>query len=228
MNKTLSVISLLTLLSPAALTPSAPPAQRAPYDAQSKTVIVPEGSGSRIILDGIFSKGEWDDALQYPITDHYTIYLKADPEVLLIGLKSANPSVCQVTDLWITPDDREIYQLHSSALLAEGKIAFPFVMKNSRHLVLSHEAWEANFPERDDAEIEESIAAGRTRGLEKEIEAYRKKDGREYRIFRKKFPGNRLKMRIEVRDSNGGGVYPEDATFREAGKWVELVLPESK
>jgi len=33
------------------------------YNAQSKSVIVLEGNGKQIVIDGMFSKGEWDDAL---------------------------------------------------------------------------------------------------------------------------------------------------------------------
>lgn len=69
------------------------------YSAQSKIITVPEGDGRQVIIDGMFSVGEWDNALMYSMADNYNIYIKADTEALYIGLKSAKligELVCEI------------------------------------------------------------------------------------------------------------------------------------
>ena len=53
-----------------------------------KTILVPEGNSNLVSMDGFFSNGEWDDAESSSVLDNYSIYFKADSEILCIGLKS--------------------------------------------------------------------------------------------------------------------------------------------
>gem|GEM_PF-7013594 len=92
----------------------------------------------------------------------------------------------------------------------------------------SHEGWEGNFPTRQEDDLEEAIAKGRTQGREKEAEAYRKKDGKEFKILRRIIPGGRLWMRGGMRDADGSGEYPPATSLRSPDGWLELVLPPAK
>jgi len=75
-SEIISMISLTTALILNPMAQSARPTQEVRYNAQSKSVIVPEGKGRQVIIDGVFSKGEWDDALRYSIMDGGLIYQK--------------------------------------------------------------------------------------------------------------------------------------------------------
>jgi hypothetical protein len=68
---------------------------------------MPEAKPKQVVTDGIFSIGEWDDALSYSIADKYNIYLKADSEILYIGLKSAKPIGECVCEIRITSNEKE-------------------------------------------------------------------------------------------------------------------------
>jgi hypothetical protein len=79
------------------------------YNARSKIIVVPEGEGKQVATDGIFSIGEWNDALSYSIADNYDIYLKADSEILYIGLKSAVRIGELVCEIRITSNEKEVF-----------------------------------------------------------------------------------------------------------------------
>jgi len=50
------------------------------YDARSRVVAVPAGPDTHIATDGVFSTGEWDGALSYPVGDDHRIYVKPSSE----------------------------------------------------------------------------------------------------------------------------------------------------
>jgi len=161
------------------------------YTVQSKLIVVPEGKGKQVVTDGMFSSGEWDDALSYPIADNYNIYFKADSEILYVGLKSTKPIGELVCEIRITSNEKEVFLLHVSGALGEGISGFP---ATTRFDLNNNKNWEANFLKADSLKEEAWIAAGRP--LEKYDDVYNKRDGAELRIYRKKFISNSLKFTI--------------------------------
>lgn len=197
-------------------------------NADSKIINIPEGNCNQVNSDGIFSKGEWDDALYYPVADNYNIYLKADSEILCIGLKSAEPIIQFLCEIRITSDENEVFLLHVSGSLAEGVSGFPSTTKFE---VNNNKYWESNYCKADSAKKAVWIEAGKP--IEKSDEMYERKDGIEFKIYRKKFTDNSLKftmgwLQVEIKGNQVDKKifnYPVNATLKNADNWVELILP---
>ena len=201
------------------------------YNAQSKIIAVPEGKGKQVIMDGIFSLDEWDDALAYSVADNYDIYLKADSEILYIGLKSAKRIGELVCEIRITSNEKEVFLLHVSGALGEGISGFPATTKFDLN---NNKNWEANFLKADSLKEAAWVAAGSP--IDKYDDVYHKRDGIEFKIYRKKFTAKSLKftigwIRVEVKGKKIDKRtynYPENASLRNADDWVELILPDTK
>ncbi len=197
------------------------------YDAQSKSITVPEGKSNQIVIDGIFSAGEWDDALKFPISEQFDLYLMVDSGILFIGLKSAKPLGMAVSEIYITSNDNEFYNLHSSARLGEGIISFG---QSPKFTVNYYKDWEANFCQHNKVKYEKWVTEGKPLDdLEKYNETFEKTDGREYRINLNKFTGIRLKMIAGMTYTQGAAKknvrFPENASLENSDSWVELILP---
>ena len=82
------------------------------------TVRVPEGNGRPILTDGIFTPGEWDDAIKIQIRPDIQLLLKKSAGFVFLGLKYS-PFTLSVVDLFISPDGQAVRQLHVSAQLGE-------------------------------------------------------------------------------------------------------------
>ena len=197
------------------------------YDAGSKIITVPEVYDNHVVIDGLFSKGEWDDALRFSITDNFDICLKANSGNLYIGLKSTKPIGVLVSELWITSNDKDIFHLYTSMALAEGKMCFPTEEYKPSFVVNYSDGWEASCMKYNRAKHEVWIASGQPKGIENYDVIFDKLDGVEYKISQSKFSGSRVKMRIVLREPEESSAYPKDADLKSARNWVELILPHS-
>lgn len=201
------------------------------YNAHSKIIVVPEGKGKQVLTDGRFSNEEWDDALSYPIAGDYNIYFKADSEILYIGLKSDKRIGELVCEIRITSNEKKVFLLHVSGALGEGISGFPATTKFDLN---NNKNWRANFLKADSLKKTTWIAAGSPN--DKYDDIYNKRDGIEFKIYRKKFTGNFLKftigwIRVEVKGKNIDKRiynYPENADLRNSDNWIELILPDTK
>lgn len=196
-------------------------------DSGSRTVVVPEVSDNHVVIDGSFSKGEWDDALRFPVTESFVICLKANSGFLYIGLKSAKPVGVLVSELWITSNDRDVCHLHSSMTLAEGVMSFPMEEYKPSFEVDYSDGWEASHMKYNRGRHENWIASGHPKGVENYDVIFDKLDGVEYKISQSKFPAAQVKMRIVLREPERVSVYPKDTDLKSAQNWVELILPHS-
>jgi len=188
------------------------------------SVIVPDGNGQPVLIDGLFSPGEWDDALIRPINNRVDLYLKVNSGHLFLGLKYKD-AIGVVSDLWMTSDDRTVYQMHSSGQLGEAELSLP-VGDNMPEIIMGYtKDWDANEVKSDSKKKAEWQAAGRP------AEDYSKvlfpSDGKEYQIVLSKFSGRSIKMRLMAGDRKGRIVYPEKSDLKSTENWVELILPEN-
>jgi hypothetical protein len=226
----IAVILLTTLGPQAQVMNSDVQNNKTSYNAHSKIIVVPEEKGKQMVTDGMFSNGEWDDALSYPIAGNYNIYFKADSEILYIGLKSDKRIGELVCEIRITSNEREVFLLHVSGALGEGISGFPATTKFDLN---NNKNWEANFLKADSLKKAAWIAAGSPN--DKYDDIYNKRDGIEFKIYRKKFTGNSLKftigwIRVEVKAKKIDKRiynYPENAGLRNVNNWVELILPDT-
>lgn len=114
--------------------------------AQSKdipVIQVPEGQFKPVLLDGIMTPAEWDDALKVKIHERIDLLVKVNAGHLFLGLKFKD-SAGVIVDLWLTSDDKTVYQMHSSGQLSEGVFKLP-VKEDSIELSMGHTTdWDAN------------------------------------------------------------------------------------
>jgi len=201
------------------------------YDAKSKSIVVPEVKGSHIVTDGIFSVEEWENALNIFTADIYNIYVKADREILYVGLRADKPIGECVCEIRITSDEKEVFLLHVSGALGESVSGFPatttFKLNNNKH-------WEANFLKADSLKKASWFAKGQP--IEKYSDIYNKRDGIEFKINRNMFKGNSVKftigwVQIDVKDKKIDKRtynYPENASLKNADDWAVLILHAGK
>ena len=196
--------------------------------AQIKSIDVPEVKSKQIITDGMFDQGEWDGALCYSVAENYDFYIMADSEILYIGLKSAKPVGELVCEVRITSDDKQVFLLHVSGALGEGVSGFPSTTKFDLN---NNQYWEANFLKPDPLKQKAWIAAGKP--IENYDDVYNKRDGVEFKIYRKKFTGSTLKftigwVRVEIEGKKpqiNSFNFPENAGLQNPDNWIELNLP---
>jgi hypothetical protein len=229
MKTGLIMISMMFLFCFNSFVQESPQEKEDSYSAQSKSIIVPAGRGDQIVINGIFSKGEWDDALKIPMSGRFDIYLVVDSGTLFIGMKSAEPLGMVVSEIYITSKENEFYNLHSSRTLGEGVIPFG---QPPKFTVNYHEDWEANFCEYDKVNYDKWVAEGKPLDdFERYDAIFEKTDGREYRISLNKFTGTNLKMVVGLIYTEGALKknvrFPADADHENRDSWVELILPSS-
>jgi hypothetical protein len=190
-----------------------------------ETIRVPEGNGKPVLLDGLFARGEWDDALKISINDRIELCLKVNSGHLFLGLKY-DEAVGVVTDIWMASDDKTVYQMHSSGQLGEGALSLPIVDDKTVPIIMGYtKDWDANEIKSDSKKKAEWQEAGRPK------EGYRQtlfpSDGKEFQIVLSKFSGRRLKIRLMSGDSKGLVIYPKNTDLKSTKNWLELIVPES-
>jgi hypothetical protein len=201
----------------------APPGSR-PAEAPP-SVIVPEGNGEPVLLDGLFAPGEWDDALKVRVHERVDLFLKKNAGHLFLGLKFKD-GLGVIVDLWMTADDKTVYQFHSSGQLGEGTLTLPAADEWPGTRIGYTKDWDANEIKSDNEKRAEWQAAGRP------AEGYRQtlfpSDGKEFQIVLSKFPSRGLKMRFRAGEPEGLIVYPETTDLKSTSGWLELIIPEDE
>jgi len=225
MKKCLTIVSITCVLAGAGFALAGQqPGPSAPSVAALSSLVVPEGNGRPVLLDGLFAPGEWDDALRVPINDRLELLLKTNSGHLFLGLKFED-GLGVITDLWMTEDDKTVYQMHSSGQLGEGTLTLPLADEQPEILIGYTKDWDANEIKSDSKKKAAWQAAGRPK------EGYREtlfpSDGKEFQILLSKFSGRRPKIRFTAGDSKGLIVYPEKTDLKSTAGWQELVLPEN-
>jgi hypothetical protein len=224
MKSVFLVLSLILLISLNLQAQPSPQEEVKAYDARSKSIVVPRGKGDQLVIDGKFTNGEWDDALSFPVSENWRVCLKVDSQALYIGLKAAEPVAIGVSEIRFTENGKDFYLLHVSARLGEGVSTVP---GNTRFEMGDIKNWESNLSIEDRSKEDAWVAAGRPH--DKYWEVIGKADGKEFKIGRKMFTGNRLKLTLGWMELAAKGKksydYPEDVSFENVDNWVELILP---
>jgi len=190
------------------------------------SIRVPEGNGVPVLLDGLFSPGEWADAKKIDIHSNVSLYLKKYREHVFVGVK-IDPYKTSVVDMFISPDGESIHHLHASAQIGERIVNEdsgpwdnpPFIWGNSV-------AWYANEIRWDNGKMQELIKQGKSSD-EAQAMSYFKYDGFEFQIKRSKFPADRWLFRIEVPmapDFDKPVIYPPGTAMKFTKGWIELEL----
>lgn len=178
--------------------------------ALGQRITVPAVKAARVITDGTFAQGEWDDALRQPLGENFELYLLADSANLYIGFKYLKDvESTPLSEVYVATSDKEFLNLHSSGSLGEGVNPFPPEGGQAKYSVGNAKGWESNVA-RVPARIQ----------------------GKEYRISRAKLPGPTVRLaggmmvvNFTMRESVS---FPKGHGFSGPEKWAELVLSPMK
>ncbi len=183
-----------------------------------KPITVPQGDGAPVITDGLFTPGEWDDALRIVVQESMALYLKEYRRVVFIGLRGTQGNDVGPSELSLAVPNGAITKLHVSFALSQ--ILVPPTGPEPKMRLGFTTDWYANEFRMD----EESPGA-------KDPDDIRKRttypsDGIEFAIRRHKFPGNVWLMRVWATGifnrSRGTIIYPPSAPERTTDGWLEL------
>jgi hypothetical protein len=172
-------------------------------------VAVPEAS-SAIMIDGILSEGEWKKAVRVDVPGTAELYFQESAEFVYIAVKYTTPP-SGIVDLYLSPREGEVYDLHASAKLGERQLAgnqFPdWNWWNNRE-------WTANISRVESFE--------RSTFLPTPI--------REYQIRRSRFGSRTWRLRFELttmdanNDTQSTIVFPAGTTYKSTAGWLVLTL----
>ncbi|HUT07577.1 MAG TPA: hypothetical protein VMY15_01910 [Candidatus Latescibacteria bacterium] len=201
-------------------------ASRALIAQEPQTVRVPEGNGKPILTDGIFSPGEWDDALKIPIRPNVELLLKKSAGFVFVGIRYI-PFTLSVVDLFISPDGKAIRHLHVSAQLGERLLNdTPGTDDDPEFIWGDTTGWYANEIRWNERKVQAMIKEGKDSGQAQEASLY-KYDGFEFQIRQSKFGPDEWLVRVETPlapDWEKPVVFPEGTDTVSTRGWLKLVF----
>jgi hypothetical protein len=196
------------------------------FGQEPPSVRVPEGNGKPILVDGLFSPGEWDDALKIEIRPNLQLLLKKSGGFVFIGFKYT-PFTLPVIDLFISPDAKAIRHLHVSAQLGERLLNdTPGADDDPEFDWGDTSGWYANEIRWSERKIQAMMKEGKTRdqGQVASVYAY---DGFELQIRESKFAAGEWLVRFESPmppDWSKPVVYPAGTDSASTRGWLKLIL----
>jgi hypothetical protein len=186
---------------------------------------VPQGDGSPVITDGIFSPGEWDDARRVPLSDAVELRLKQHRGVVFIGLHALGSASIGPSELCVATPGGSVHKLHVSFQL--GEIIVPPAGDPPPFRFGYTADWYANEFRRDVDEAERLRKEGKSPLEIIEATSY-PSDGIEFAIRRSKLPGShwltRFWVSVAVGGQPGAFAHPPGTTERATDGWQVLRL----
>jgi hypothetical protein len=195
--------------------------------AQERPAVrVPEGNGKPILIDGLFSPGEWDDALKIPIRPNVELLLKKTAGFVFIGIRYV-PFTLSVVDLYISPDGKAIRQLHVSAQLGERLLNEAPGSGDAPEFIWGDTAgWYANEIRWNARQAQALVKEGKDPG-EAQMATLFKCEGFEFQIRLAKFSSAEWRVRLETPifpDHENRIVFPEGTDTASTKGWLRLVF----
>ena len=165
---------------------------------------------SAVMIDGVLSKGEWQKAARVDVPGIAELYFQRSPEFVYIAVEYTHaPS--GIVDLYLSPAEGEIYNLHASAKLGERQMrngSFPdWIWWNNRD-------WVANVSRVDSFEKHTFLPA----------------PVREYQIRLARFTSVAWRMRFELTAMGANNemgavtVFPQGTATNSTAGWLVLDL----
>jgi hypothetical protein len=184
-------------------------------------VSVPETDGRPVMIDGLFTAGEWDDAFAIDAGEGVTLYLKQEKGHVFVGIRCTELGTA-VVDLFIQPTGNEIYQLHASAQIGEIVLSAPGE-EDPRFAWGYSPEWTANEVRWDQARREKLVAEGMDTG-EAQVETIFPYDGFEFQIRKGKFASSRWLIRFNVYSAQVRFAFPHGTEPKDTEGWLPLSL----
>jgi hypothetical protein len=221
----LLVLALATAVVPAGAAGQPLPPGLVQVSAAPGPVAVPEGDGSPVITDGLFTPGEWDDALRLVLADTVTMHLKEYRGVVFIGVRGQVQAGIGPSELLLAAPGGPIRKLHVSAQLAEALLPTTGAEPPLRFGLTTD--WYANELRRDEDLAARLMKEGKS-PIEVVTTSSYPADGIEFAIRRSKLPGKVWLLRLWASAFVGGKpgmiAYPPAAAERATDGWLELHL----
>ncbi len=190
----------------------------------SESIKVPEGDGRPVLLDGLFSPKEWDDALKIDIQQNVSLYLKKYGGHVFIGIK-ITPYKTSIVDMFISPDGTSIHHLHTSAQISERLVNENSGPWDNPPFIWGYSVdWYANEIRWDNEKMKELMKQGKSSNEAQEM-SYFKYDGFEFQIRQSKFESEHWLFRIEVPvapDFDKPVIYPKGTVMKSTKGWIRL------
>ena len=170
---------------------------------------VPQTS-SAVMIDGVFSDGEWERAVSVDVPDTARLYFQRSGDFVYIAVQYTN-SPSGIVDLYLSPRDGEVFDLHASAKLGERQLKgnrFPDWRWWNNH------DWTANISHVDSFEKPTFLPA----------------PIREYQIRYSRFGSNAWRVRFELTAMGGNNetqapvIFPHSTTDTSTAGWLQLKL----
>lgn len=193
---------------------------------ESELIKVPEGNGNPVLIDGIFSHAEWEDAKKIDVSQNVSLYLKKYRGHIFVAVK-VTPYRTFVVDLFISPDGKSIHHLHASAQISERQVnenSGPW--DNPSFIYGFSSDWYANEIRWNNEKMQALMKEGKSRDEAQEM-SYFKYDGYEFQIKESKFSSNNWLLRIEVPilpDYDKPVVFPSNTKMTSTKGWMRLEL----
>jgi hypothetical protein len=196
---------------------------------EGQSIRVPEGNGKPILIDGIFTPGEWDDALSVEVRPGLQVLLKKSDGFVFLGAKFTKFDVHGwhgSIDVFISPDGRSIRQLHAGAQLGERRLNEtpdpgddpPFEWGNTSD-------WYANEDRWSERKFEALMKEGKSR-LEAQLMSFYKSEGFELQIRQSKFGSDEWYIRLRSSNPADGTreFHPKGSDAVSTAGWYRLLL----
>jgi hypothetical protein len=188
-------------------------------------IVVPEGDGAPVITDGLFSPGEWDDAVRTPVGNSVALHLKRWRDVVYVGVRGEDVVGVGPSELCLAVPGGPVLKLHVSSQLYE--VVLPAVGDEPAPRMGLTTGWYANEQRRDVALMERMQKEGRS-PLEATRAGRYPSDGIEFAIRRAKLPGDRWLLRLYASATDAGRpgmlTWPAGTAERVTTGWAEVKL----
>jgi len=168
---------------------------------------------SAVMIDGVLSKNEWQSAKRVEVPGVATLYFQQSDECVYIAVEyTSSPS--GIVDLYVSPAEGQVYDLHASAKLGERKLR---VNTYSDWTWWNNRDWTAN--------------VSRVNSFEKRT--FLPTRIREYQIRRVRFPSVTWRLRFELTGMKANNetqeitIYPEGTSDKSTAGWLVLDFPDA-
>lgn len=167
-------------------------------------------TSSAVMIDGVFSEGEWQQAVSVDVPGTARLYFQRSADFVYIAVQYTN-SPSGIVDLYLSPREREIFDLHASAKLGERQLSantFPDWRWWNNH------DWTANISRVDSFEQRTFLPT----------------PIREYQIRHSRFGSNAWRVRFELtamgpnNETQAHVIFPHGTTDTSTAGWLELNL----
>jgi len=198
----------------------------APLDTdEDGRLVVPEGDGRPVLVDGVFSPGEWADAATVVVDRDVTLRIKHYRSHVFIGAETGELGG-PIIDLFLQSGDGPIWQFHASAQLGERMLTAAGEEDPEFRWGMTS-GWYANEVRWDQIARDSLAAAGAPD--EAYPATFNPYDGFELQFHREKVAGPEWRLRVEVLAApeydRAPHVYPAGTQANSTDGWLVLVLP---